>query len=140
MRGRINQHEADQRALILARDSAEAAALAKAEFLANMSHEIRTPMNGVLGLSELLQGTELNRRQQYLVDMIHRSGRTLLNIINDILDFSKIEAGRLVLDERPFDLRAFIEDIGEMFSETAHRAGLELACDMPSRNACGLPR
>jgi len=132
LRRRIFQHEVDQRALILARDAAEGAALAKAEFLANMSHEIRTPMNGVLGLSELLQGTELNRRQQYLVDMIHRSGRTLLNIINDILDFSKIEAGKLVLEQRPFDLRAFIEDIGEMFSETAHRAGLELACDLPA--------
>ncbi len=132
LRKRITRHEEDQRALILARDAAEGAALAKSEFLANMSHEIRTPMNGVLGLSELLQGTDLNRRQQYLVDMIHRSGRSLLNIINDILDFSKIEAGKLVLDERPFSLRAFIEDIGEMFSETAHRAGLELACDMPA--------
>ncbi len=132
LRKRITRHEEDQRALILARDAAEGAALAKSEFLANMSHEIRTPMNGVLGLSELLQGTDLNRRQQYLVDMIHRSGRSLLNIINDILDFSKIEAGKLVLDERPFSLRAFIEDIGEMFSETAHRADLELACDMPA--------
>ena len=132
LKNEINEKQLTEKALIKARDEAEAAVEAKSEFLASMSHEIRTPMNGVLGMTELLINTELTSKQQRFAETIHKSGSALLSIINDILDFSKIEAGKLELSKTVFDLRLLTEEVGNMFANQAHQKGLGLTCNYPA--------
>src|SRR5207244_9788927 len=54
----------------------------------------------------------------------------LLGIINDLLDFAKIEAGKLELDPANFSLRAALGDTLRALAVRAHRAGLELVCQV----------
>ncbi|NQW82740.1 MAG: response regulator [Alcaligenaceae bacterium] len=123
--------------LKIARDKAQEAAQTKSDFLANMSHEIRTPMNAIIGLSNLVQKTELNPRQLDYIQKIHQSGKHLLGIINDILDFSKIEAGKLTVEKIDFSLQYVLDNVLTLVAEKAHAKGLELifniAADVPQR-------
>ena len=105
---------------------AQIANSAKSDFLANMSHEIRTPMNGVLGMAQVLERTPLSQQQKEYLDIIKRSGKTLLDLINDILDFSKIEADKLALIYKDCDLDDIIQDVVQLLMPNAQERNITI--------------
>lgn len=136
LRNTIIQLIETEKELVKSKELAEAASVAKSSFLSNMSHEIRTPLNGVIGFTELLRNTPLNKNQKDYLENAIISANSLMGVINDILDFSKIESGKMELEQVKTDVYALLENAADIVKIMAAKKGLELLLNVQP----GLPR
>lgn len=113
-------------ALLKERERALGLSEIKTRFLFNMSHEIRTPLNSIVGFSDLLGQTTLDKEQKQYVGTIHRCTESLLGVVNDVLDLSRIESGKLQIEEGDFDIRELQYAIESIFSLQCKKKNIDL--------------
>lgn len=102
-----------QKELEIARWEAEKARDAEKEFLANMSHEIRNPIHSIIGMTNLLYDTHLDKEQLEYVKTIKYSSEILMALVSDILDISKIAEGKMELSPQQFNLKELLDAVGK---------------------------
>jgi signal transduction histidine kinase len=109
-----------------AKQEADLANAARGNFLANVTHDLRTPLVAIVGISELLATTNLDKEQREYVNTIYKAGEGLLLQINNILDFSKIDAGMIELENIDFDLFNQVKSATTLLSRMLNDKKLQL--------------
>ncbi|MEQ9039274.1 MAG: ATP-binding protein [Silicimonas sp.] len=122
----ISDRVAAEKELVEARDRAVLGEKAKADLLAVMSHEMRTPLNGILGTLDLLESTDLDRRQRHFVEVMETSGQMLLRHVNDVLDVSRMDADTSAPMRAPFDLAEVVRSVAISLGSQAVARGNKL--------------
>lgn len=106
----------------------------KDKFLSVMSHEMRTPLTSMIGMTDLLEETELSKDQKEKTHLIKQSSETLLALINDILDFSKLSNQELTLRKKTENLAILINEVVEVITPSIDQDRISLSLESELEN------
>lgn len=121
----------------LAREQKEREATEKLinQFLSTVSHELRTPLNGIMGMTNILQESDLDIDQLECLEVVNDASTDLLDVINNMINFVEIQSGKMAFQPEKFLLAEFLENLCESFAHEAKRKQLDFYYHIDS----GLP-
>jgi PAS domain S-box-containing protein len=125
--------------LLVAKEQAEQAEVAKGLFMAKTSHELRTPLNIILGFAEMLDDNHIDSEEKgLLLSRLTVAARQLLGLVNDILDITQAERNALGIELQGFSPAAIAEEVCSLFAERARRAEIPFKVDLSSQLVDGI--
>jgi len=124
-----------QHDLLSAKEEAESSSRAKSDFLANMTHEVRTPLNGVLGMLQVLQGTELTPDQKEFAAVALESAERLNQLLGNVIEYARLDASKGESECLLFPVRDLLNALRAVYEPQAVGKGLdfrlEAGADLP---------
>jgi CheY-like chemotaxis protein/two-component sensor histidine kinase len=98
--------------------------------LAGLAHDIRTPLTGILALSQLLQASDLPKRERGWAEAIRGAADHLARLTTIVVDAAKAEAAGLVLREEPFSPRELAQSVAGSLAARAQGKALDVEIDI----------
>jgi signal transduction histidine kinase len=104
----------------------------KDSFISMASHELKSPLTVIRGYIEFLkEGTADEMQRSEYLKRIDLSAKELRQLVDDILDVSRIEMGRLRFAPEYIHPHEILEEVAEMFRDSAKGKDLTLTLVIP---------
>jgi CheY-like chemotaxis protein len=97
--------------------------------LLRMSHDLRSPLGSLVTLCQLLvegDAGPLSMKQRQYVEVIRRSGQSVLGLVDDILDLAAVESGRSEIDVDTLDLAALVRQVADSHEAAGREKGIPI--------------
>jgi two-component system, sensor histidine kinase len=101
--------------------------------LAGLAHDIRTPLTGILALSQLLQASELPKRERGWAEAIRGAADHLARLTTLVVDAAKADSTGLVLRDEPFSPRELAQSVAGSLTARAQGKALDVEIDIAER-------
>ena len=96
------------------------------QLIATVSHDLKTPLSTIVGYTELLGNSDLNKKQLYFTKNIKGSSEYISNLVQDLVDFTQIEAGKITIDNNPFSLNELINEVAKSIQSIYEQKSIDL--------------
>ena len=127
----INQRKQAEAELLVAKQEAESANIAKTRFLAAASHDLRQPIQAISLFRDALGRTDLSEEQITISRFLSMSVHSLGELLYSLLDISKLDAGQVRPQLQAVQVEDLFKAVDAEFSTLARQKNLRFKLFYP---------